>query len=589
LTACFSLCYPHKRLKEEVNPLAKTTSPAYERYAPYFLFLLAFFLRLWNVLSTGEDFYANFLSDASTFKIWATRLAAGESYGEPVFPMGPLYPYFLAGCLGLGFSFSSVLVVQAVLGALTVVLVYTVAKRIAGSLPALLSGLLAAFYGPFIFYDGLLLSESLQVFLLAASLFFLTADGKKHETLAVFAAGLLTGTASLGRGTTVFFPLMLGAFWIVRSKRQRKQNSARDLTKTLVLLSGLLLGVLPATLHNISKGDTVLISSNLGINFFVGNRPGTDGTYEEPPGLDLSLDFTGRKIAEKLTGRRLTSSEVSSFWMGEAMKNMRDDPAAFLGGLARKVWILLWQFPIPQAESLTIQHLFSPVFRLPLPGFGTALLLGLLWIFFGGRDENTWIVLLLLLSNALGMTLFFVVERYRLPSELALLVCSGCGGKILVDRLKTGEMRRILPLLALAAAVLLILLLPRPVSKAAKDASALDNVGIASFYRGDQNGAMKWFQRALEVSPSPSIYNNIGACFYGKGAVDSAKVYFHRALALDEAEHNALMNLGRVSLKEGGLDSARYYFEKARGQAPYGLVAEEALKELERIEKKRRK
>jgi len=149
-------------------------------------------------------------------------------------------------------------------------------------------------------------------------------------------------------------------------------------------------------------------------------------------------------------------------------------------------------------------------------------------------------------------------------------------------------MKKILPLPALAAFALLILFLPRPVSKAAKDASALDNVGIAYYYRGDQNGAMVWFRKALEVAPSPSIYNNIGACFYVKGAVDSAKVYFHRALALDETEHNALMNLGRVSLREGG-STRSHLLREGEGQAPYGLVAEEALKELERIEKTRLK
>lgn len=552
----------------------------------FFLFALAFAVRLWNVLATGENFYANFLSDASTFKVWASRLAAGGSYGEPVFPMGPLYPYFLAGLFGLGFSISSVLIFQAVLGSLATVLVYAIAKNVAGSRAASASGLLAAFYGPFIFYDGLLLSESLQILLLALSLFLITRGWKRHRTLAVFAAGFFTGTASLGRGTLVFFPLMVATFWIFPLHPRRGQKRETHMAAALALLAGTVLGILPATLHNISHGDSVLISSNLGINFFIGNRPGTDGTYEEPQGLDLSRDFTGRKIAEKTTGRRLEASEVSSFWMGEAMKHMKEDPAGFLRGIAVKVWVFLWQFPIPQAESLTIHGLFSPLFRLPLPGFGTVLLLGLVWILFGERGERTWIVVLLLLANVAGMALFFVVERYRLPSELALVVCSGGGLMVFLERLKEKNAVKMLPLLGLVSLAALILSFPRPVNKVKKDASALDNVGIAHFYRGNQAEAMKWFRMAERTSPSPDIYNNIAACFYVKGHVDSAKVYFHRALSLEEESHNALMNLGRVSMQEGDLDSARYYFEMAGAHAPYGTAAEEALGELERIEEK---
>jgi 4-amino-4-deoxy-L-arabinose transferase-like glycosyltransferase len=132
--------------------------------------VLALVLRFWNVIAIGDGFYANFLSDASTYRLWASNIVAGSSYGGPAFPMGPLYPYFLAACLNLGFSFYSVLFLQAVFGAAVVFNIYIVSNRLFGSKAGLISALMAAVYGPFVFYDGLLLSESLQLALMSVAL-----------------------------------------------------------------------------------------------------------------------------------------------------------------------------------------------------------------------------------------------------------------------------------------------------------------------------------------------------------------------------------------------------------------------------------
>ena len=93
---------------------------------------LALALRLINTTSIGENYYANFLSDASTYKLWASKITAGTSYGGPAFPMGPLYPYFLAMCLNMGFSFYSVLFLQAIFGTIVVFNIYKIANKIFG-------------------------------------------------------------------------------------------------------------------------------------------------------------------------------------------------------------------------------------------------------------------------------------------------------------------------------------------------------------------------------------------------------------------------------------------------------------------------
>lgn len=303
---------------------------------PILIGAAALLLRIWNTISVGTDFYANFLSDASTYRLWASRLAAGGTYGEPVFQMGPLYPYFLAFNQRLGIDFYAVLFLQAIMGALVAVMIYRIARSIYGRVAGIISGALAAIYAPFIFYDGLLLSESIQVFLVALALYFLLIEVRKLGVMRFLLSGFLIGLAALGRATILFFPIGLFAFWIYGQYRGKPSARSNQWPKIGLIAAGLAIGIMPATLHNMAQGDFVLISSNTGINFFIGNSAASDGTYNEPPGLDLFTDFTGRKAAEKESGHALKSSEVSSFWTGKTLSDISSRPGGFIFGLAKR-------------------------------------------------------------------------------------------------------------------------------------------------------------------------------------------------------------------------------------------------------------
>jgi len=276
---------------------------------PLIVFALALLLRLINVLAIGRDYYANLLSDASTYRLWATRLAAGLSFGDPAFQMGPLYPYFMAINLNFGIDFYGMLFLQAFLGGVTAICIYFIARKLFFSDSAgLISGILTALFSPFIFYDGLILSESLQLTFISISLLLLLyTDNNKFFTLKVIISEkrILIGLASLGRATVLIFVLCILIYWLLKWVVSSK-NVKTTLVKTaLIYLAGCFIGIFPATLHNLLNNELVLISTNSGINLYIGNNSRANGTYEEPPGLNLSTDFTGRKIAERISNRPL--------------------------------------------------------------------------------------------------------------------------------------------------------------------------------------------------------------------------------------------------------------------------------------------
>lgn len=544
---------------------------------------LAFILRLINTIAIGDDFYANFLSDASTYRLWASKITAGSSYLGPAFPMGPLYPYFLALCLSVGFTFYSVLFLQAVFGAIVTLNIYIITKRIFDRKAGLIAAFMAAVYGPFILYDGLLLSESLQLLLISSSLLLLIPEkGKRNKSIYYFLSGILIGLTALGRGTILIFPLFLSMYWFIKFLTERKKRNNRYLKQALLIIIGTVCGISPATVHNISNGEFIPVSSNFGINFYIGNNPEATGSYNEPPGLNLSSDFTGRQIAEEEFGRKLKSSEVSDFWFDRALNFISNNPLKFVVGLFNKAWLYIWNFDIPQAESIQIQNRFSPVFWILPKGYWFVFIPGLVGIILLPRNESKWMILLLFVSGLAGVMVFFTIGRFKLIGSIALLIFAG-GGIRQIYLMFRGKNRRIFSRIALIViASFLLLFLPRLIDRKSKIASAYDNVGISYYFKNRLDEAVKWYRRALEMQPAhPGALNNMGGYFYAGRKPDSAIHYFHRSIECDSANDKPYQNLGRVFLDLGQVDSARYYYQQARMLSPYGLDADRALKKLE--------
>ena len=544
---------------------------------------LALVLRIWNVIAIGDVFYANFLSDASTYRLWASKIIAGTPYGGPAFPMGPLYPYFLALCLHAAFNFYVVLFLQSVFGALVVLNIYIISNRLFGFKAGLISALMAAVYGPFIFYDGLLLSESLQLLLVSFALvLIINARAKKADLLRYAVAGILIGLTALGRGTILIFPVLIAVYWLAGLIKTGLKKNRQDLKRLMVLFLGIFCGILPAAIHNISNGEHIPISSNFGINFYVGNNPEASGTYDEPRGLNLSSDFTGRQIAEKESGRELSSSEVSKFWSGRAYEYIEEDPLRFAGGVLTKLWLYLWNFEIPQAESIQIHHSFSPVFWILPSGYWFVLIPGVLGMILVDRDQRAWILILLFLAGIAGGMIFFVIARFKLLGSIALLIFSGPGIYKTYDAIRDKDIKELKRIILISAGVLLVLFLPRPVDSRVKIASAYDNVGISYFYKNRPDKAIPWYRKAVQIKPHHSeALNNIGVYFYSRQLPDSAIYYFRESIQSDSTNDKAYQNLGRTFQNLGMIDSAYAYYQKAKSFSVYGVDADRALKELD--------
>jgi 4-amino-4-deoxy-L-arabinose transferase-like glycosyltransferase len=213
------------------------------------------------------------------------------SPGAPLFYAGI---YYATGGVHPGI----VRLVVALLGALTIVLVYLIGRRLAGPLAGLAGAALFAIYPVTIFFTGKLMSEPLATLTLAGAVlsFFWAGDPGRHW-LAWALPGFLLGLTAFARPEYLAFILVFAVIALFRG----------GLVPAVVLALAFALPIVPWTLHvSSAEGRFVPISTGGGKALFI-------GTYL--PGNGLHLDVK-RELLRQFEGREnIPATELSRISM----------------------------------------------------------------------------------------------------------------------------------------------------------------------------------------------------------------------------------------------------------------------------------
>jgi tetratricopeptide (TPR) repeat protein len=474
---------------------------------------------------------------------WAEQILAGDWMGKEVFFRAPLYPYFLALVMGLGGpGYFWPRLLQSLAGCLTPVLLYRLAEEL-GLRPraALGAGLAAAIYPLFIYYDTEFLAPVLSVPLDLALLLTLARRRPEDKLRAWLLPGGLLGLSAITRPTILIFVPGLAAGMALTLFRRNWSGLATRLG-ALLFAAGLV--ILPVTIRNALVGrDFVLIASQGGINFWIGNNPNADGKTAMAAGPEIARGeyrdnvwLTSEIRAERALGRRLKPSEISSYWFRQGLSFFRRDPAGAGSLFLRKVYFLLNGTEIPDNQSIYYYRNESVLFRslvwrgpLKLP-FGLLLPLAAAGIFFSWRERSRFLLLyFFLLTYGLGIALFFVTARFRITLVPVLILLAAFAIQ------EWNRRRRELPAYPLLAGFLIL---------------SNTNAG------------------AVNVEDEAKPYDCMGSRYYDQKNYAEAHAMYAQALALDPNNVAVLNNLGTVALTEGKAEEAADYFERAAFQAP---------------------
>ncbi|MHC4781377.1 MAG: tetratricopeptide repeat protein, partial [Planctomycetota bacterium] len=412
--------------------------------------------------------------------------------------------------------------------------------------PALACATLASFYGPFLFYEGLLLGATLAVFFIWSFLASAALARKKESLILWCIPGLALGAAGLAR-PTLLAAVVPVTIWLLL--RRRGTPVLKRLGTAALFGSFACLPLLPSLVHNIRHGAVQPVALHGGINFYIGNRAGSQGGYERPfPGPHglLGQRRAAKREAQRRLGRTLDWAEVDRFWFREGTTQAASNPTAWFRVMGRKALLLLNSYEVPLDYSLEFHRTRSPVHALPLPAFAWILPLAAGGLFLLVRDKKTdWPALLLFVSGGFATLLFFVTARYRLPLAPPLILLAGYGLFEGVGALLRARLTRFAMAGAMASLAGFLVLVP---VDRTDHSGSWRLLGDALQKGGEFAQALKAYDESIAVAPSSAAWNNKGNTLLKFRGPEKAIEAFEEAIRLEEGNREAWNNLG-VALK----------------------------------------
>ncbi|HRW77890.1 MAG TPA: NPCBM/NEW2 domain-containing protein, partial [Candidatus Sabulitectum sp.] len=309
-------------------------------------------------------------------------------------------------------------------------------------------------------------------------------------------------------------------------------------------------------------GDpATVISSQGGVNFYIGSGPEADGfTSFAPPAtgpgtLDETMPYVDNvwesSVRPLETGT--APSQVSAWWTRRTLEHIAGDPWGTLSLYTEKLLYMISPVAIPSNYDVYYCSRYSPVLRMLTgsPGFPVHGLL--LWMLVPGalmagalkvneRDAGLWAAVI-----SAGVLPFFVTARFLLPAVPFLVI-------LLAPRFLLRPRRALIAAPAgLAAGLALAFLTGHTVRNGGVNMAFHD--GIAHYRQGQTEMSRALFLKAVDVA-------------------------LERDDGVDLNGTDALFNLGLISLRDGDPEGAETWWTLALERDPGYLPAARALLEL---------
>jgi Tfp pilus assembly protein PilF len=386
----------------------------------------------------------------------------------------------------------------------------------------------------------------------------------------------LLGLSALTRANILIFVpgvLAVAALSPADATGRRRFPTGKAAGAMLWILLGAAIIILPVTARNYLVGnDVVLIASQGGVNFFIGNNPAADGVTATVPGT--SGEWLGgyqqtQAIAERARGRKLKPSQVSSYWYDRSFRFIESAPGAWLRLMARKTFLFLRAGELNNNKPIRYFKEKSRVLRLPLLGYAVVAPLAFFGMLFPGRRRRPLFPLyayFLLYSG--GVILFFVNARFRVPVIPVLIVFAAAGSReLLRESLSRSRAKGLVERIAMLA--LLFVAVNASWGGYREDspfntASGHFLMGLTFEKTGEISKAEEWYRRAVGAFPRHAgARNNLAGIHIGREEWQKAREELEWSLQMDPRNGKALVNAGFVSIKLGNRRGAKEFFERA--------------------------
>ena len=553
-------------LKDKESLLLKVCKPEILLTGIFLLALAIRLIYLSQVIHT--PIFHGLVADTEKYDSFALHILKGNFTHKDFIYLNPLYPFFLAFIYLIGgHSHFAVAFIQALIDSISSVLIYFIASTLFNKKVGIIAAFTYACYGIAVFYTGILLAPTVVIFLtllFIASLIFAEQRGK---VFIFFISGIFFGLAGLARPNVILFLFLLPIWFFTLLKN--RLGIYKSIQGFLLLLVGFLMVLSLISIRNYSIEKRFSpFSVQGGLNFYIGNNPEATGYFMSPCGISSSpIDQvkTSIRYTEKTSGKNITPSQASSYWLLKGLTFIRDNPID-ASSLYMEKFALFWRKEeLPLNIDYSLSKNFASIFRLPFISFGIIAPFALLGIILTLRKRNNLLLILLFIfSYMASVIIFFVSARYRLLIAPFLIICSSYFLYRFAEMIRAQETKGMI-----TSSILLVLLLagvnaPFKHFKRAPASLHYSNLGMIYHREGRLDEAVSALKQAISTDPyCIEAYYNLGNVYTTKGLIKEAIDEYKKALKLNPDFAEAHNNLGMVYGKKGLLDKAISEFNNA--------------------------
>lgn len=501
-------------------------------------------------------------------------LAHEFSSGHWLYPVGEPYwqPPFYSAVLAIwmkaaGDSVFAAKCAQLVLGSVNCVLVFAVGLKVFARRAGIIAGLVAAFYAPMIYFDGELLTPTLQIFLNLCAILLLASALERTSLVRFAAAGLLMGFSVVTRPDVLLFAAAACVWTFVLVNAAAGRNRAA--VAVLLLAACAAAPVVPVALRNRLVGnDSVLISYNGGVNFYIGNNP----LYEKTLAIRPGPEWDALVDAPLRVDPGMKPSAQSSFFYRKSWRYIRSEPLDYLKLLAKKTAAYLTAVEGRRNHDLYFLRSYSSLYSLLLFRIGPFAFplgvifpLALLGIMRRPRGAGSSLLLLYLAANLTATVAFFVVARYRVTAAPVFILFAAHG---LVELCRMIRERRF-DVRAAALSGALLILCNSNVPGVDRDRRLVDadsHYFVAGILDGDgkDEQAIPEYELAIKLNPNYALSRlNYGRMLLEMGRLKQAARQLREAVRLDPRSAAANWLLAEALAASGSRAASLSFYERA--------------------------
>lgn len=512
--------------------------------------------------------------------------------GEGAYFHPPLYSYFIALVFFLfGRSVDAVIVVQILLDMVSMALMFFLGRKAFGAGTAIIGVALYGLYATMIQFSVEVLPPALIIVLMLSSVAALgawcEARNARQRSLLLTIGGSLFGALVVTLSNfLVCIPAIVAWIWIVaRSPSPQAESGMRPLYEAKGGISTVLFFLIPCMIPVVAvmlrnyylSGEIVLLSSNAGIQLYLGNNPDLGQAIAARPGMEWEkiLMYPYEQEAIRDYG------EQSLFWVVKVLRFVLEQPMMWLGLMLQKAILFFTAHEFPRNFSVSFFRDYTFLSRLPFVALWAIMPLALVGLatapFERGRIRHRPLFYLTIIISGLyigTIIVTFVTGRYRLPvMPFFALYAAWCLSAVYAAFRKR-RMRRF-GAYCLAIGVLAIGVRQKPfLGNYPYDVNRAHTyalIGNTLLNQGRYEDARRYLMEGLEGEGDGSTYElyHYLAHYYAKmnDRVNAIR-YFKKSVELNPENYRALNSLGFHYKMIGEFGRAREYLEMAKGIAP---------------------